>query len=220
MRLVVLGKQGAGKGTQCARLSERFGVPHVSTGDMFRAVAKSDTELGKLVREKMAEGELIGDDLVLAIVNDRLEQDDARRGFVLDGFPRNVAQAEALASMLSPLELDGVLDIEVPSVVVVERLAARRVCANCGAIYSLSQPPKQDWICDVCGGSVIQREDDTEEAIRRRLELYERETAPLIEWYSARGKLFSVDGVGDPGEVELHVIDALRKNIPTLFSDV
>ncbi len=219
MRLVVLGKQGAGKGTQCARLSERFKVPHISTGDMFRAVAKSDSDLGKQVREKMAEGELIGDDLVLAVVNERLGQDDARDGFILDGFPRNVAQAEALASMLSPNELDGVLDLEVPSSVVVERLAARRVCSSCGAIYSLSQPPKQDWICDVCGGSVIQREDDTEEAIRRRLELYEKETAPLVEWYTTRGILFSVNGVGDPDEVELYVVDALRKFLPALSID-
>lgn len=213
-RLVVLGKQGAGKGTQCVRLARHYVVPHISTGDMFRAAVKGGTEFGKRAKEYMDAGELVPDDVVIGIVNERLEQDDTKeRGFVLDGFPRTVHQAEALEEMLAPRQLHLAIDLEVPVEVVLARLAARRVCQDCGANYSVTSPPKNGWICDNCGGEVVQREDDTEAAISRRLALYEQETAPLIAWYEARGLLAVVDGVGHPDEVTrelIRVVDARR----------
>lgn len=213
-RLIVLGKQGAGKGTQCVRLARHYVVPHISTGDMFRAAVKGGTEFGKRAKEYMDAGELVPDDVVIGIVNERLEQDDTKeRGFVLDGFPRTVHQAEALEELLAPRELHLAIDLEVPVEVVLTRLAARRVCQDCGANYSVSSPPKNGWTCDNCGGEVVQREDDTEAAISRRLALYEQETAPLIAWYEARGLLAVVDGVGDPDEVTrelVRVVDARR----------
>ncbi len=189
VRLVVLGKQGAGKGTQCVRLSHHYVVPHVSTGDMLRAEVKSRTPLGQRARELMDDGELLPDDLIMEMVGRRLTEADTRaRGFVLDGCPRTISQAESLADILKPDRLDLVIDLEVPTELVLERLASRRVCVDCGANYSTSSPPMVTWTCDVCGGEVVQREDDTEEAIGRRLELYERQTAPLIEWYERRGR--------------------------------
>jgi adenylate kinase len=190
VRLVVLGKQGAGKGTQCVRLSHHYVVPHVSTGDMLRAAVKSGTPLGLKAKEVMDRGELLSDDLIMEMVAERLSESDARaRGFVLDGCPRTVAQAEILASILAPYDLDLAIDIDIQTSVVLRRLAARRVCVDCGTNYSTSNPPKVNWTCDICGGEVIQREDDTEEAISRRLELYEVQTAPLIEWYESRRQL-------------------------------
>ncbi len=201
-RLVVLGKQGAGKGTQCVRLSHHYIVPHISTGDMLRASVKAKTTLGLEARRYMDAGELIPDEIVLKMVGERLDQDDTRtRGFVLDGFPRTVAQAQGLEELLAPTELDLTIDLEVPTELVLTRLASRRVCEDCGTIYSTTQRPSVDWICDICGGEVVQREDDTEDAIRRRLDLYETETAPLIEWYASDGKLVQIPGVGHPDEV-------------------
>ena len=208
VRLVVLGKQGAGKGTQAVRVARHYVVPHISTGDMFRAAAKSGTPFGKRAADYMANGELIPDDVVLGVVMERLEQKDAKgRGYVLDGFPRTVTQAQALAEGIGvPSEQPLVVDLEVPTEVVLQRLAARRVCTDCGANYSTSTPPKTDWICDVCGGEVVQREDDTEAAIRRRLDLYEEQTEPLIAWYLERRQLSTVDGLGDPDRVTERVI--------------
>ncbi|HLG91933.1 MAG TPA: nucleoside monophosphate kinase, partial [Acidimicrobiales bacterium] len=172
-RLVMLGKQGAGKGTQCVRLSHHYVVPHISTGDMFRAAVRSGSHLGRQAAQYMEKGELIPDDLVLEMVARRIAEDDTtKRGFVLDGFPRTTYQAEKLEEMLAPQRLDLVIDLEVPTEVVLRRLASRRVCRDCGANYSLRSRPRLDWTCDVCGGEVVQREDDTEEAIRRRLDLY------------------------------------------------
>ena len=182
VRLVVLGKQGAGKGTQCVRLSHHYVVPHISTGDMLRAAVKTGSSLGLKVKETMDRGELLGDDIIMEMVADRLGEPDARaRGFILDGCPRTTQQAESLAALLAPDRLDLTVDIEVPTTQVLRRLASRRVCTDCGANFSVSSPPVVNWTCDVCGGEVIQRQDDTEEAIRRRLELYERQTAPLID---------------------------------------
>ena len=170
-RLVILGKQGAGKGTQCSRLARHYVVPHISTGDMFRAAVRQGTEFGKKAKEYMEAGELVPDEVVIGVVGERLEQDDTgHRGFILDGFPRNVMQAEALDQLLAPVGLDLAIDLEVPTGVVLKRLASRRVCTTCGTNYSTESPPaNEDGSCDVCGGEVIQREDDTERAIARRL---------------------------------------------------
>ncbi len=211
-RLIVLGKQGAGKGTQCVRLSHHYVVPHVSTGDMLRAAVKQGTPLGIKAKDQMDRGELLGDDLIMEMVATRLNESDVRaRGFVLDGCPRTVAQAEELAAILSPLNLDAAVDIEVPTTQVLRRLAARRVCVDCGANYSTITPPLINWTCDVCGGEVIQRPDDQEEAISRRLELYERQTAPLIDWYQERDQLAPVSGTGTPDSVTRRMIKAIEE---------
>jgi len=208
---VVLGKQGAGKGTQCVRLSHHYVVPHISTGDMLRAAVKTGSALGLKVRETMDRGELLGDDIIIEMVSDRLSEPDARaRGFILDGCPRTTRQAESVAALLAPGSLDLTVDIEVPTAQALRRLASRRVCTDCGANYSVSAPPKVNWMCDVCGGEVIQRQDDTEDAIRRRLELYERQTTPLIEWYKSRGQLAEVSGVGSPDAVLRRIIRAVE----------
>ncbi len=210
----MLGKQGAGKGTQCLRLCHHYAVPHVSTGDMFRAAVKSGSELGSRLDGYMREGELIPDDLVLDLVGQRLDEDDAQRGFVLDGFPRTVNQADKLSGLLAPDDLDVVLSLEVPTEVALRRLAGRRVCKQCGMNYSPDDPPGEDWTCHVCGGEVVQREDDTERAIARRLKLYEEETEPLVMWYSEREKLVAVDGVGDPDTVTKRLVDAIDRRWP------
>ena len=211
-RLVMLGRQGAGKGTQCTRLSRHFVVPHISTGDMLRAAVKEGTAFGKKAQEYMSAGELLPDDIIIGIVEERLLKDDTRnRGYILDGFPRTEEQAESLGSITADLPLDLVVDLDVPREVVLGRLASRRVCADCGANYSTHQPPKHNWTCDHCGGDVIQRADDTEEAIERRLDLYEKETAPLVGWYQERGLLKVVDGDGDADEVTARVVRAIEE---------
>jgi adenylate kinase len=210
-RLIVLGKQGAGKGTQCVRLSHHYVVPHVSTGDMLRAAVKQGTPLGLKVKDRMDRGDLLSDGLIMEMVASRLDESDVRaRGFVLDGCPRTVAQAEQLTAFLNPVDLDLAVDIEVPTAQVLRRLAARRVCVDCGANYSVSSPPLINWTCDVCGGEVIQREDDREEAITRRLDLYERQTGPLIDWYKERDQLAAVSGTGAPDMVTRRVIKAIE----------
>jgi adenylate kinase len=215
-RLIILGKQGAGKGTQCVRLSRHYVVPHISTGDMFRAAVKSRSELGEKAKEYMEAGELVPDEVVMGLVAERLGLDDTKaRGFVLDGFPRTVHQAKGLAELLAPDEIDLVVNLEVPTEVVLRRLAGRRVCVDCGANYSVDTPPRLNWTCDICGGEVVQRQDDTEGAIRRRLDLYERETRPLVDWYSELDLLAEVGGVGDPDEVTtvlVRVVDQRREH--------
>jgi adenylate kinase len=211
VRLVVLGKQGAGKGTQCVRLSHHYVVPHISTGDMLRAAVKTGSSLGQKVKETMDAGELLSDDIIMEMVANRLAEPDARaRGFILDGCPRTIFQAESLASLLNPGNLDLAVDIEVPTGQVLRRLAGRRVCIDCGANYSVSMPPKVNWMCDVCGGEVVQRQDDTEDAILRRLELYERQTAPLIDWFESRHELAKVNGTGAPDAVLRRIIRAVE----------
>ena len=214
-RLVMLGRQGAGKGTQCVRLSRHYVVPHISTGDMLRSAVREGTAFGRKAQEYMDAGELLPDDVIVGIVDERLSLDDTRaRGFILDGFPRTVAQATALLDITQPRGLDLAVNLDVPRQAVLARLAARRVCSDCGANYSVEEPPKYNWTCDVCGGDVIQRADDTEEAITRRLDLYERETAPLIAWFDERDLLVEVDGVGDPDTVSarlVRVIDRQRE---------
>jgi len=210
VRLVVLGKQGAGKGTQCVRLSHHYVVPHVSTGDMLRAEVKSRTELGQRAQSLMDQGELISDEMVMEMVRGRLSERDTRgRGFVLDGCPRTTSQAEVLDDVVHPFGLDLVVDLEVPTAMVMKRLASRRVCVDCGSNYSTAAPPMVNWTCDVCGGEVIQREDDTEDAIQRRLDLYEKQTAPLIAWYTEKGLLVGVNGTGSPDAVTRRVVGAI-----------
>jgi adenylate kinase len=210
VRLVVLGKQGAGKGTQCVRLSHHYVVPHVSTGDMLRSEVKSRSSLGQRASSLMEKGELIPDEMVMEMVEGRLsERDTAGRGFVLDGCPRTTVQAESLDKIVQPHGLDLVIDLQVPTNLVMKRLASRRVCVDCGANYSTAAPPLVNWTCDVCGGEVVQREDDTEEAIERRLNLYEEETAPLLVWYQQRSLLVQINGTGSPDAVTRRVVGAI-----------
>ncbi len=212
-RLVMLGRQGAGKGTQCVRLSRHYVVPHISTGDMLRAAVKAGTAVGLRAKDYMDRGELLPDEVMVDVVDHQLNgSDTTHRGFILDGFPRTVAQAESLARIVKGNGgLDVVIDLNVPEEVVLPRLAGRRVCVDCGANYSVDAPPKIGWICDECGGDVVQRADDTEEAIQRRLDLYERETAPLTEWYADAGLLEVVDGLGDADEVTARIVSAIDR---------
>jgi adenylate kinase len=205
--MVMLGRQGAGKGTQCVRLSRHYVVPHISTGDMLRAAVRVGTELGRKAAELMAAGELVPDDIMIGIVEERLDADDTtRRGYILDGFPRTVDQAEALAKITVSRPLDVVIDLDVDRKIVLRRLTGRRVCDDCGANYSSSAPPKYGWVCDNCGGDVVQREDDKPAAIERRLSEYEAKTAPLIAWYRERGLLEIVDGIGSTDRVLVRLV--------------
>ncbi len=215
-RLIVLGKQGAGKGTQCVRLSRHYVIPHIATGDMLRAAVKKRTRLGEEARRYMDAGELVPDEVLLQMVSDRLDQDDTKeRGFVLDGFPRTVHQAEALDLILEPAGVDLVVNLVVSTQIVLRRLASRRVCMDCGANYSVSAPPRIGWICDVCGGEVVQREDDTEGAIKRRLDLYEKQTAPLVARYRRLGKLAAVRGDGPADAVTERLVKAVdERRVP------
>ena len=201
-RIVLLGKQGAGKGTQASRLAEHFGVIDVATGDVFRAAARDGTPYGVEAQRYMEKGELVPDDIVVGVVEEMLGHDDnIARGFILDGFPRTVRQAEELERVLADHPLDLVIDLDVPTEIVLHRIAGRRVCSNCGTVYHVDNPPKKNWTCDVCGGEVIQRDDDTEDAVMRRLELYEIQTLPLIHYYRRKGKLAHVDGHGESDDV-------------------
>jgi adenylate kinase len=212
-RIVVLGKQGAGKGTQAVRLSRHYVVPHVSTGDTFRAAMRSGSEFGQKARQFVDAGDLVPDEIVIGLVRERLTRDDTtHRGFILDGFPRTVPQAEALMAFLAPKKIDVVINLEIDTTDVLGRLASRRVCSDCGANYSIvDNPPRVPEICDVCGGDVVQRDDDTELAIRRRLELYERETAPLIDWFDKRGLLATIKGTGAPDEVTERLVAEVNR---------
>jgi adenylate kinase len=211
LRMVVLGRQGSGKGTQATRLSATYGPPHVSTGDAFRAAAASGSELGRTLKSYMDRGELVPDDVVVGVIREHLFGPGAPAGFILDGFPRTVAQAEALAEMASPRGIDIVIDLEADTEEVLQRMAGRRVCTKCGATYNIvDNPTKVPGSCDACGGSLAQRDDDTEDAIRRRLEIFETTTAPLIDWYRQRGLLVAVNAVGDVDAVTARVVAAVE----------
>ena len=186
-RLIILGRQGAGKGTQCVRLSRHYVVPHISTGDMLRAAVREGTELGVAARKIMEEGGLVGDDIMIGLVDERLSKPDAdSRGYILDGFPRTVAQAKALDEITIAKPIHIAIDLDVPREIVRERLSARRVCRDCGTNYTATGNEPSPWICDVCGGDVQQRADDTPEAVDRRLDLYEEQTAPLIDYFHSK----------------------------------
>jgi len=210
-RLILLGRQGAGKGTQCVRLSRHYVVPHISTGDMLRAAVREGTELGMMAKQVMDAGGLVGDEIMVGVVEERLNRDDARtRGYILDGFPRTVPQARSLDAITAERPIDVVLDLDVPRELVLARISARRVCRDCGTNYVAGQQEKVPWICEVCGGDVLQRDDDTPDAINRRLDLYEEQTAPLIEFYGTDGRLVVVDGVATPDVVFARLIDAVE----------
>jgi len=208
-RLIILGRQGAGKGTQCVRLARHFVVPHISTGDMLRAAVREGTELGMLAKKVMDEGGLLSDEIVIGLVRERLAHDDARgRGYILDGFPRTVGQAEQLDEITTELPIDLVIDLDVPRDLVLSRISARRVCVDCGTNY-VATGAEKTWICDTCGGDVMQRDDDTPEAITHRLDLYEEQTAPLIEYYQRTGRLVVVDGVDSPEQVFARLVQVV-----------
>ncbi len=211
-RLVLLGKQGAGKGTQAARLADHFQVAHLSTGELFRAAKKQGTPFGLEAAAFMDRGELVPDEIVVGVVAERIGAGrfDPELGFVLDGFPRTLAQAQDLDRILGSHHVDVAIDLDVPTDIVLERIAGRRVCENCGTNYHVTMPPKQEWICDNCGGSVVQRADDTEQAVIRRLELYEKETRPIISYYAQRDQLAVVDGQGDSDDVFTRLTKAVE----------
>jgi adenylate kinase len=196
------------------RLSHHYVIDHIATGDMLRAAVKMGTPLGLEARRFMDAGELIPDEVVLGMVDERLDQDHTRsRGFILDGFPRTVVQAQKLDELLAPLEIDLVINLDVPTNAVMRRLASRRVCVDCGANYSTQKPPKVGWICDNCSGEVVQREDDTEAAIKRRLDVYEEQTAPLIDRYKQLGKLATIAGMGTMDAVTARMISIVDQRL-------
>ena len=212
VRLLVLGKQGAGKGTQAVRIAEHYGAPHISTGDMFRAAAASGTAFGVKAQEFMTRGELVPDEVVIGLVAERLAREDVvDHGFILDGFPRTKVQAEALQQILGPGGLDAAVDIDVATDVVIDRISGRRVCTTCGTPYHVNAPPAVDWTCDRDGGEVVRRDDDAPEAVRRRLDLYERDTRPLLDYYDGLGLLVTVDGDGHPDDVFARILDAVER---------
>jgi adenylate kinase len=211
VRLIIIGRQGAGKGTQCQRMSRHFVVPHISTGDMLRAAVREGTELGQMAKQVIESGRLVGDDIMIELVRTRLDQDDARsRGYILDGFPRTVAQAEALDGITAELPIDAVIDLDVPRDLVLARISSRRVCRDCGTNYTTSGRERRPWTCDLCGGDVVQRDDDSEESVNRRLDLYETQTAPLLEYYGSRGRLTVVDGTATPDAVFQRLTTAIE----------
>ncbi|MBG0827746.1 adenylate kinase [Planomonospora sp. ID67723] len=211
MRLVLVGPPGAGKGTQAQFIASNLSIPKISTGDIFRANVSGGTELGKLAKEYMDRGDLVPDEVTIAMVRDRLSEDDAQDGFLLDGFPRNVPQAEILKKMLAEfgVALDIVLELVVDEDEVVRRLAGRRTCSQCGRIWHVDFDDKKDDICDACGGSLYQRDDDKEETVRRRLEVYQEQTAPLVSYYAEEKLLVGVDAAGPVEEVTQRAMDAL-----------
>ena len=212
-RLIILGRQGAGKGTQCVRLSRHFVVPHISTGDMLRTAVREATGLGDLAKEIMDSGGLVPDEIMIGIVDDRLAQADAAtRGYILDGFPRTIDQANALDDIAGSKPIDVVLDLNVPREIVLERISSRRVCRDCGTNYTSTGHDPEPWICDVCGGDVMQRGDDTPDSVNRRLDLYEEQTFPLIDHYGRHGRLSVVNGVGHPDAVFDRLVAAVESS--------
>ena len=212
MNIILLGPPGAGKGTQAKMLVEEYQIPQISTGDILRAAVKEGSPLGKEAKACMDKGELVPDSVVIGIVEERIQQPDCAKGYMLDGFPRTVPQAEALDGMLQNLssKIDHVVSIEVANEELVGRLTGRRTCRDCGAgFHVMFDPPEKEGVCDKCGGELYQRDDDNVETVTSRLEVYESQTLPLIEYYTVQGKIRSIDGVGDIKEIYGRVTQVL-----------
>lgn len=213
MRTILLGPPGAGKGTQAETIVREFNVPHISTGDIFRYNIKEGTDLGKKAKEYMDQGLLVPDELTIELVKDRLLKDDCENGFLLDGFPRTIAQADALEDALKSMDqkLDCVVNIEVSKELLVERAVGRRVCKDCGQTYHMTfNAPSKEGICDRCGGELLQRKDDTEETVSKRISVYQEQTQPLIEYYSKKGIIVNIDGEKPIDEVGKSIVAKLR----------
>lgn len=198
MKIIMLGAPGAGKGTQAKQIADKYGIPHISTGDIFRANIKDGTELGKKAKTYMDQGLLVPDELVCELVVDRIQQEDCKNGFVLDGFPRTIPQAEALTDALQKIgsSMDFALNIDVPDENIIDRMSGRRACLNCGATYHVvTIPPKKEGICDVCGSELVLRDDDQPETVKKRLDVYHEQTQPLIDYYKKQNILKSVNGM-------------------------
>jgi adenylate kinase len=213
VRIVLLGPPGAGKGTQARALGALWNIPQVASGDLLRAAVREKSELGREAARYMDRGQLVPDELVLKLIAERLARPDAKKGFILDGFPRNVSQAETLAKMLEQTgsKLDKVVAVMVPDEEIVKRISGRRTCKNCAAMYHVTfEPPKKPGVCDTCGGELYQREDDAEETVRERLKVYSEATRPLLDHYGRLGILAKVDGVGRPDEIEKRILNALQ----------
>ena len=212
MKIIMLGAPGAGKGTQAKQIADKYSIPHISTGDIFRANIKNGTELGKKAKQYMEQGALVPDELTCDLVMDRIQQDDCKNGFVLDGFPRTIPQAEALDAALGKIneKMDYAIDVDVPDENIVNRMSGRRACLNCGATYHLiSIPPKVEGICDRCGSEIVLREDDKPETVQKRLKVYHEQTQPLIDYYKNQGILKSVDGTQPMDEVFKAIVTIL-----------
>ena len=214
MKIIMLGAPGAGKGTQAKQIADKYNIPHISTGDIFRANIKNGTELGRKAKEYMDQGLLVPDELTCDLVMDRIQQDDCKEGFILDGFPRTIPQAEALTAALDNInqKMDFAIDVDVPDENIVNRMSGRRACLNCGATYHIvSIPTKVEGICDRCGNEVVLRDDDKPETVQKRLSVYHAQTQPLIEYYGAQGILKSVDGTQAMDKVFDDIIAILEK---------
>ena len=212
MKIIMLGAPGAGKGTQAKQIADKYSIPHISTGDIFRANIKNGTELGKKAKQYMDQGALVPDELTCDLVMDRIQQDDCKNGFVLDGFPRTIPQAEALDAALGKIneKMDYAIDVDVPDENIVNRMSGRRACLNCGATYHLiSIPPKVEGICDRCGSEIVLREDDKPETVQKRLKVYHEQTQPLIDYYKNQGILKSLDGTQPMDEVFKAIVTIL-----------
>ena len=204
MKIIMLGAPGAGKGSQASRIAKEYQLPHISTGDIFRANLKEETELGKRAKSFMDKGELVPDDITIAMLLDRIHKEDCKNGYILDGFPRTIPQAEALKEALAKKDekIDLALDVEASDELIIKRMAGRRTCPTCGAIYHIvTLPPKTDGICDRCGADLIQRKDDNEETVKNRLKIYHEVTEPLISYYKKEGILEEIDGAEELDKV-------------------
>ena len=213
MKIIMLGAPGAGKGTQAKKIAEKYSIPHISTGDIFRANIKEGTELGKKAKEYMDKGALVPDELVCDLVVDRISQEDAKNGYVLDGFPRTIPQAEALDAALTKIgeKIDYAIDVDVPDDNIINRMSGRRACVACGGTYHIEfNPTKAEGVCDACGGQLILRDDDQPETVKNRLKVYHEQTQPLIEYYTKKDILKSVDGTQDMSKVFDSIVGILE----------